>query len=401
MQSNKNPKSSNSFLQRAIVVDNHDLLKLGRVKARVFTLDGEQDGGIPDEDLRWYSPVVLFGAYNSGSIVVPEVGSIIFVTFENGELEKPLYLGQSFGVGINHEKELSNTVGTPRAQKLKTPEIPVEFVDEDNEIVHKSPKGNRILSWEKDGHESIYMEDSLGQTIGMSSPLTEEGSKDSAHMDNQNMVQRVFNNWKALAKKAVMFFRSLSNSIIRISNDQTITDIDLQSRSPSSPYEASINLHSGEQASFKVVVNNQEIYEISIDPSGIWTKGANSTIHQTSKEITIVAPDIKVKAKNFDVEAESVHVETNNELHEMVGVYTLDAASISFANVGFTHYSGCVCPACGGCGGSAFSHYTESKVTFGNSNQIHRLPDSRPEDGLFGNNKVTHDKIDFNKGLRK
>ena len=73
--------------QKGIVVDNNDPLKLDRVRCRV-------DGIFSDDDveaLPWISPDKTTSDINSRDI--PEIGTIVTVTFPSGDIYSPFYSG--------------------------------------------------------------------------------------------------------------------------------------------------------------------------------------------------------------------------------------------------------------------------------------------------------------------
>ena len=74
---------------RAIVVDNNDDKKAGRVKVRVPPFFD----GVLEIDLPWaiYADSFMGGLANSGGVVVPDIDSHIFVFFENGDHRYPVY----------------------------------------------------------------------------------------------------------------------------------------------------------------------------------------------------------------------------------------------------------------------------------------------------------------------
>jgi uncharacterized protein involved in type VI secretion and phage assembly len=68
---------------RGIVTDNKDPLMIGRVKARV--LEGQESG--------WALPCAPFGGYQMGFYAIPAVGAFVWIEFEGGDLEFPIWVG--------------------------------------------------------------------------------------------------------------------------------------------------------------------------------------------------------------------------------------------------------------------------------------------------------------------
>ena len=70
------------------VVDNNDPNKLGRCKVRVF---GVFDNTIPNDDLPWAMPNNTFVGSLVGSFIVPPVGAIVNVYFDDWDVNLPHY----------------------------------------------------------------------------------------------------------------------------------------------------------------------------------------------------------------------------------------------------------------------------------------------------------------------
>jgi len=79
---------------RATVIDNADPYFLGRVKVRVYPMfNGMAEGGLP-----WATPALpMFTGAGSGfgNFVVPEVGSEVFVFFENQDPYQPVIFAEA------------------------------------------------------------------------------------------------------------------------------------------------------------------------------------------------------------------------------------------------------------------------------------------------------------------
>lgn len=84
---------------RAVVEDNNDPDKLGRVRVRIWGLHSEeknktQTDGIPTNELPWAEPclpIMEGGISGFGMFGIPVQGSHVMVFFENGHLEQPRY----------------------------------------------------------------------------------------------------------------------------------------------------------------------------------------------------------------------------------------------------------------------------------------------------------------------
>jgi hypothetical protein len=70
------------------VEDNNDPDKLGRCKIRVFGVFGLD---IPTNDLPWATTDANFTGSSIGGLVIPTVGTLVRVRFENNEVYNPIY----------------------------------------------------------------------------------------------------------------------------------------------------------------------------------------------------------------------------------------------------------------------------------------------------------------------
>lgn len=133
-------------LYEGVVVNNNDPKQVGKVQIRIPSLNGNGISGnsVPNESLPWYEPCMPgYGGYQSGSFIVPPLGSIIWCIIdevESGDARR-IYIGGSYGVGAQGDKEFGGK-SVPRG-KLETP---VEAVDgyPDSMVILKSINGSII-----------------------------------------------------------------------------------------------------------------------------------------------------------------------------------------------------------------------------------------------------------------
>lgn len=85
-------------IYRGVVEDNIDPKNLGRCKVRVPSIHGELT--YPVDILPWARPIALSPINsNRGSANIPDIGDIVWVLFEGGVKEFPLYLGGTYATG--------------------------------------------------------------------------------------------------------------------------------------------------------------------------------------------------------------------------------------------------------------------------------------------------------------
>lgn len=126
---------------RGFVVDNADPEKLGRLKVRVPSVLGA------DVVTGWAMPCTPYGGdMNQGFLFIPEVGAGVWIEFEEGDLEFPVWVGTFW----------SKPGGESELPKLCTSDGP------DESSVQDPPTGKIIKT--KAGH-TIQLEDSDGNEM--------------------------------------------------------------------------------------------------------------------------------------------------------------------------------------------------------------------------------------------
>lgn len=133
---------------RGVVVDDQDPLKSGRVKIRVF---GIYDN-VPEEALPWaiYTDPLMGGQSGFGSFFIPDIGNHVWVFFENGDHQQPVYFaGAPFKdayaterLSSKHE-ENRGSISYPRNKSLVTKAGHIIEIDDTSgneriSIIHKS-----------------------------------------------------------------------------------------------------------------------------------------------------------------------------------------------------------------------------------------------------------------------
>lgn len=122
----------------AIVSDNNDPEKLGRVRISFPSLSGERVE-------YWAQYAVLMAGKETGTYFLPEIGEQVIVSFENGEISRPFILGS-----------LWNSADKP-------PEV--ESGDENNIRMIKSRSGHIIRLDDTDSKEKIEIIDKSGKNL--------------------------------------------------------------------------------------------------------------------------------------------------------------------------------------------------------------------------------------------
>jgi uncharacterized protein involved in type VI secretion and phage assembly len=130
---------------RGIVTDIDDPLQIGRVRATVPDVMGDKESG-------WAMPSVPFGGSGMGFFALPKVGAGVWIEFEHGDPEYPIWSGCWFG----------SAVEMPPVLLTEPPDSPFK------KVLIKTEGGHSILFDDKPGAGGITLETSSGQKIVVS-----------------------------------------------------------------------------------------------------------------------------------------------------------------------------------------------------------------------------------------
>ncbi|MCX6925816.1 MAG: phage baseplate assembly protein V [Verrucomicrobia bacterium] len=126
---------------RGKVTDINDPLLIGRIRAKVPDVMGDEESG-------WAMPCAPFGGSGTGFFALPTVGAGVWIEFEHGDPDYPIWSGCWFG------------------SMAEMP--PVLLAPLYNKVVIKTDGGNSILLDDTPGIGGITLETSGGQKIKMS-----------------------------------------------------------------------------------------------------------------------------------------------------------------------------------------------------------------------------------------
>ena len=144
---------------RGKVTDNQDPKTLGRIRAKVPELIGDQETG-------WALPCLPYGgSKDTGLFIIPEKGSNVWIEFQGGDLSYPIWTGtwwaESDSDGNEVPSEAQSTEPSVKILKTKTGHM-VELNDTEGQ--------QKVVISNKDG-SSIKL-DSTGITISTDNDLS-------------------------------------------------------------------------------------------------------------------------------------------------------------------------------------------------------------------------------------
>lgn len=129
---------------RGVVTDNTDPLMIGRIRARVPDVMGAIESG-------WALPCAPFGGDKMGFFAVPATGTGVWIEFEHGDPDHPIWSGCWWGAA----SELPSDLLAPPPPSRK--------------VMLKTAAGHTILIDDTPGTGGITLETASGQKIVLNS----------------------------------------------------------------------------------------------------------------------------------------------------------------------------------------------------------------------------------------
>ena len=141
---------------RGVVTDNRDPLFLGRVRAKVQDVLGENESG-------WATPCVPYAGKGVGLFLIPPTDAAVWIEFEHGDPDYPIWTGCFWAQG-----ELPATPGLAEKKVLKTDNCTLTLDDTPGigGITLETSGGQKI----KLSATGIEIDNGLGATIKLSGP---------------------------------------------------------------------------------------------------------------------------------------------------------------------------------------------------------------------------------------
>lgn len=178
-----------SGISLAIITNINDPKNLGRVKCKYITSD--KDAG----ETGWLYCITPFGGDQYGSFFHHNVGDVVAITYENGDIHRPFVIGclwvkdakppLKVSNGKNEEyklitpnKSYVDFVDTKGKEKITvaTPKNRTVVLDDENQLIEMSDGKNKILMNGKTGQVDLTCDKKLTIKVGTGVTITCDGN---------------------------------------------------------------------------------------------------------------------------------------------------------------------------------------------------------------------------------
>jgi len=141
---------------RGVVTDNRDPLMLGRVRARVQDVLGNNDSG-------WALPSLPYAGQGVGLFLVPPVDASVWIEFEHGDPDYPIWTGCFWAQG---ELPATPAVAEMKVLKTDTGTITINDLPGAGGITIETNAGMKIVI----NMQGIEINDGMGGSIKLIGP---------------------------------------------------------------------------------------------------------------------------------------------------------------------------------------------------------------------------------------
>lgn len=141
---------------RGVVTDNRDPLMLGRVRARVQDVLGDNDSG-------WALPSLPYAGKGVGLFLVPPVDASVWIEFEHGDPDYPIWTGCFWSLG---EPPATPAVAEMKVLKTDAGTITINDLPGIGGITIETSAGMKIVI----NMQGIEINDGIGGSIKLNGP---------------------------------------------------------------------------------------------------------------------------------------------------------------------------------------------------------------------------------------
>jgi len=118
---------------RGEVTDNKDPLNLGRIRAKVPAVFGSNDSG-------WALPCAPYAGKSVGFFFIPPIGAKVWMEFEGGTPENPIWAGGFWETG-----DTPKTPASPDVKVIKTDSSTITLDDTAGSLTIETTSGLKIV----------------------------------------------------------------------------------------------------------------------------------------------------------------------------------------------------------------------------------------------------------------
>lgn len=144
---------------RGVVTDNQDPFKIGRVKAHVPDVLGTDPSG-------WGLPCMPFAGNNMGFYAIPDVGARVWIEFEQGDPDYPIWSGCWWGSQEELPSEASDAPYDRVVIKTSRQQVIILDDSEGGKITIQTSTGQTIVM----SSDGIKIDNGQGATVELSGP---------------------------------------------------------------------------------------------------------------------------------------------------------------------------------------------------------------------------------------
>lgn len=149
---------------RGLVAENEDPENLGRIRARIPEVLGEEQMSA------WALPNTPYAGSNQGVFMIPPAGTGVWIEFEAGDISRPIWSGCWWGSSSLPE-DVEGTSATPPVKIIRSENgLQVTLNDEADSIHVSDANGNNMLKIEVQAGK-IYLKSSVKAIVD--APLIE------------------------------------------------------------------------------------------------------------------------------------------------------------------------------------------------------------------------------------
>lgn len=143
---------------RGVVSDNRDPLMLGRIRAKVSDVFGDNESG-------WAMPALPYAGKSVGLFLVPPTDAFVWIEFEHGDPEYPIWSGCFWAQG---EVPASPAVAEMKVLKTDLVTVTINDLPGAGGLTIETTQGMKI----KISATGIEIDNGMGASIKLSGPQT-------------------------------------------------------------------------------------------------------------------------------------------------------------------------------------------------------------------------------------